>query len=582
MKNDYEYNNRLFEYQREIESLKQKVSELQSTNRNLQLKILEQQKNRNYFLQVENNNKILTEDQKKKINRIKDLEDEILKVTENSKEENRNLQKNLEAEILYYKGLNETGLSKIYAADKVIKLNETQHNFILKLEEKIDEIRDENKVKMNQLQIEHERHYLKLKKQMMDFIKKAQDDMSKNNADNLELNTKFGILYKNQMLNELENQSLQIMDLLKLKEKQQKMIYVLQQEVATHKQVEEIITKKKDEYLKLVQKSTEKNLSKKNSIDKNSIPLLKINNNNCLTDRNIYNHRSFRMMNKKDYNDYKSLEKLYKELLEENHFIKNRYNTLKDKEKMFQEKYKGIINLFNEALEELLKDDEIKNRENIYININEINKGNFEKFTKEEKYYLLVALINNILPLIHISENEKMLSNLKNKINSAEFKMNKTQMTKFSDTSRRQTLQKPFFGISSTNFYNMSTNEESNLISNDRQQFVSIFGDDYIQYGKSIFSEPKSIKKEKEFQKFWKTKTKRSSDNRQNDKKRNFGIFLKSNTYVGTNNNNEEIESFRKKLENISEKKEGKKIQIFKRGNSLDKKLVRVMVINKN
>ena len=473
-------------------------------------------------------------------------------------------------------------MSKIYAADKVIKLNETQHNFILKLEEKIDEIRDENKVKMNQLQIEHERHYLKLKKQMMDFIKKAQDDMSKNNADNLELNTKFGILYKNQMLNELENQSLQIMDLLKLKEKQQKMIYVLQQEVATHKQVEEIITKKKDEYLKLVQKSTEKNLSKKNSIDKNSIPLLKINNNNCLTDRNIYNHRSFRMMNKKDYNDYKSLEKLYKELLEENHFIKNRYNTLKDKEKMFQEKYKGIINLFNEALEELLKDDEIKNRENIYININEINKGNFEKFTKEEKYYLLVALINNILPLIHISENEKMLSNLKNKINSVEFKMNKTQMTKFSDTSRRQTLQKPFFGISSTNFYNMSTNEESNLISNDRQQFVSIFGDDYIQYGKSIFSEPKSIKKEKEFQKFWKTKTKRSNDNRQNDKKRNFGIFLKSNTYVGTNNNNEEIESFRKKLENISEKKEGKKIQIFKRGNSLDKKLVRVMVINKN
>ena len=202
--------------------------------------------------------------------------------------------------------------------------------------------------------------------------------------------------------------------------------------------------------------------------------------------------------------------------------------------------------------------------------------------TKEEKYYLLVALINNILPLIHISENEKMLSNLKNKINSVEFKMNKTQMTKFSDTSRRQTLQKPFFGISSTNFYNMSTNEESNLISNDRQQFVSIFGDDYIQYGKSIFSEPKSIKKEKEFQKFWKTKTKRSSDNRQNDKKRNFGIFLKSNTYVGTNNNKEEIESFRKKLENISEKKEGKKIQIFKRGNSLDKKLVRVMVINKN
>ena len=98
-------------------------------------------------------------------------------------------------------------MSKIYAADKIIKLNETQHNFILKLEEKIDELKNENDEKMKQLQLEHERHYLKLKKQMLDYIQKAQQNMNKNNEYNLELNTKFGILYKNQMLNELEHQS---------------------------------------------------------------------------------------------------------------------------------------------------------------------------------------------------------------------------------------------------------------------------------------------------------------------------------------------------------------------------------------
>ena len=123
-------NNRLNEYEKKIESLTQTISDLQIENKNLQIKNLEYMKNRNYHLEIENNNKILSEDQKMKRIRIKDLEEEILKVTEHGKEESRNIQKNLESEILYYKGLNETSLSKIYAADKIIKLNETQHNII--------------------------------------------------------------------------------------------------------------------------------------------------------------------------------------------------------------------------------------------------------------------------------------------------------------------------------------------------------------------------------------------------------------------------------------------------------------------
>ena len=180
--------------------------------------------------------------------RIKDLEDEIIKVTENCKEESRNIQKNLESEILYYKGINETSLSKIYAADKIIKLNETQHNIILKLEKKIDEIKSENEEKMNKLQLAHERHYLKLKKQMLDYIKATQKDMSKNNEYNFELNTKFNILYKNQMMNELENQSRLIENLIKEKEKQHQEIYLLKQELAVHQKVEEMIKSKNSKF----------------------------------------------------------------------------------------------------------------------------------------------------------------------------------------------------------------------------------------------------------------------------------------------------------------------------------------------
>ena len=584
MKDDYEYNKLLISYEKQIDSLTQKIYELETTNQNLQVKIFELSKIKQNLTQVENNNKILTEVKKKNFLRIKDLENEILKITEDSKEENRNIQKNLESEILIYKGLNERGLSKIYAADKVIKLNETQHNFILKLEDKIEEIKKENNIKMDELQLEHERHYIKLKRQMMDYIQKAQQTMNKNNEYNLELNTKFGILYKNQMLNELENQSQQIRELLQLKEKHEKMIYILKQEIETHKQVEHIIAKKKEEYLEIAKKKIEKeNLNKSENknykIDKKNIPLLNINNKDkCLTDRNLYNLGTFRIMNKKEYHDYKSLEKRYKKLLEDYNYIKNKYSTLKDKEKIFQDKYKGILNLFNEALEELLKDEEIRKKKDIYININELNKGNYDKYTKEEKYYILVVIINHLLPLLQIKENEKNLSLIKDKINSIEFKTNNTQMTKFTDSSGNRTVNKPFFGITSNNFYNISTNTESNLNS-ERQQFVSIFGDDYIQYGKNIFNEKTKINKEKRnFEKLWKKKNQiRKIDSHSiNNIHPKIGNYMRTQTLFDSNRERK-IESYKKKIESSSDKKNYKKLG-YKRINTFDRKLVRVLI----
>ena len=209
-------------------------------------------------------------------------------------------------------------------------------------------------------------------------------------------------------------------------------------------------------------------------------------------------------MNKKDYNDYKSLEKIYKELLEEHRFIKDKYNTLKDKEKMFQHKFKGIINLYNGALEGIIKDDKIKQKENIYVNIKELKNGNYEKFNQEEKYFILVSLINHLLPLININENDEQLSSLKDRINSIEYKMNKTEINKYADMSRDTKVKKPIFKIPSRNFFTLSTNDESNLNSNEGPQFVSIFGDDFVQYKKNIFTESNINSEKHNFQRILK------------------------------------------------------------------------------
>ena len=560
MKNESQYNSLFINFKKEISSLEEKVSKLEKENLNLKYKILELSKNRDYLIKLDTNNKFLAEEQNKRLDRIKDLENEILKLSESSKEENRNLKKDLEREISYYKGLNETGLSKILAAESVLKLNETQHNYILKLEEEINTIKKENGIKLEQLQIAHERHYIKLKKQMMDVMKKAQDEMSKNNTENLELNMNFGLLYKNQMLNELETQSLQIEELLKLKEKQEKRIYILEQEIETHKKVEQMISKKKDEYLELAKKKNFKTLENKII---HPIPLInEENNNTCLTFRDGYNNSKFRHMNKKDYNDYRSLEKIYKELLEENRFIKNKYNTLKDKDTMYQQKFKGIINLYNGALEKIIKDDKIKQKENIYINITELKNGNYEKFTQEEKYFILVSLINNLLPLININENDEQLASLKNKINSIEYKMNKTEINKYADISRETKVKKPILNISSRNHFNLSTNDGSNLYSNEGQQYVSIFGDDVIHYKKSIFSESNLSSEKSNFKRILKNKKYRLRN-------KNFGANFKNKTCTNFKN-----DVFKSKLENINSKQNLQNIT-NKKGESYDKKIVR-------
>lgn len=548
MINDYGYNNRLVSYQKEIAILKQKISELEKANSNLKFKIQKLTKNQNYFLRIEDLNKRLQEDQEEKINRIKDLNNKILQVIESSKNESRNLRNDLESEILYYKGLNENGLSKINAADKIMKLNETQHKYIIKIERQIEEIQKENEIKMGQLQIEHETNFIKLKKEMIEFIKKAENDMTKKNNEKIELNMKFGVLYKNQLLNELENQSLQLEELLKLNERQKKMLFALKQEIETHKLVEEILTRKNEEYQKIIKSKTLKKSYKKIE----DIQLNKINNNS-LSDRTEYKSNNLRTFSRKENTNNSSLEKANKKLLKEYIFIKNKYNTLKDKENINQEKYKGFIKLFNDALEELLKDNEITKRKNIYININELKNGNFEKFTKEEKYHILVLLIKKLLPLIKINENEESLSSLQEKINKVEFKVYNRHLSKLNKTPKAQRIKKLLFGMTSRIFNNNINIVGKSERNSNEKDILSLLSDDYLESKNKNFNQ--SIEKNKYV-------------------KKNYLKSYLNKRYININ----EKSVYRDKINNQTVKNEPK-IFDTQKGNSCDKKFERIMII---
>ena len=251
---------KLFEYSNENDYLKEKISLLENKNNTYQNKILDLKCQIKELLEMQQNNRNLTEEKKNFQNRIKNLEKEIIDVTQNIKGENRQTENQLENELIFYKGLHETGIAKVDAADNIIKLNNAQNKYIIDLENELEQLRNNSDVTVCKLKIEHDLHYYNLKKKMMDYVKEIQHNMAQNNKDNMELNSKLNMLYKNQMLNELEHQALQIKALLHIKQKYEKLIFVLKQELDLHKKAEKSFISKNMKYLNII-KDIDKNYS---------------------------------------------------------------------------------------------------------------------------------------------------------------------------------------------------------------------------------------------------------------------------------------------------------------------------------
>ena len=318
--------NSLNDYLSQIKSLKLYINNLETNISDLKTKNAELTKRNVNLSEIININ-----DQEKKSlkDKIENLQKELINSIKDKTDEMRLNEKNLENEIVYFKGLRDTRLAKIDAADKIIKLNEIQHNYILKIEKELEKLKNENDEKMTQLKIEHENNYDKLKKKMIYFIMKSQKEMEKSNSTNIELYSKFSVIFKNQILNELENQNKQIHQLILEKEKQEKKIYALTEEIIVHDSVEKILKRKNFKYQNIINKYM-KNKSEEKEKEKEKGKAIENIGNNSRNINNIengmhysmdkiknmkknfnheYNERFFKTtMNRKEYHEYISLE----------------------------------------------------------------------------------------------------------------------------------------------------------------------------------------------------------------------------------------------------------------------------------
>ena len=261
-----ERNNLLInDYLFRISDLKSYISELEITIKDLksQIGILT---NRNIALiEFEKQNLILVEENEMLKQTISELKKEILNTIKKGKDENRDISLQLENEVNYYKNLNETVKGKIEAANHIIKLNSIQHNYIVQLENEIEKIKSNNLNYINELKVQHDLHYKNLKKNMIDFIKKSNNDIRQKNISNIELYSKFSAINKNEMLDQLENQNIQILELIKEKETQDKKILNLTQDNIVYHSIDKILKKNNLKLSKLLKNFIEKK-NKKNSL----------------------------------------------------------------------------------------------------------------------------------------------------------------------------------------------------------------------------------------------------------------------------------------------------------------------------
>ena len=394
-------------YLSEVQQLKLAIQELSDQNRTLSAQNSELNSKCITFTRIEAQNRQLEDTIKEKNEKITSLEEEKVLLEKSKTNALRETELKYFKEVTYLKNQQENNLQKIETANVIVKLNDKQYARILELEKEIENITNHENQIAKESEIRHENQFTNLKKKMMDHIKTAQKNMAQSNLDNLDLNTKLSKLTTNQLLIELEEQSVQIEELLKAKEKYEKEIFSLKTDLNTHKRVEQLLQEKNKRYLDIV-KNCDKKLSKETNDNAN--------------EKNVISEKI-----------NKNYEKLYKKQNKEYQTMKEAYSNLKEKEANYETKFKNIINLYKMAIDDLVNDQEFKNTKDVYVNIDEIKKGNFDSFSKQEKYSILVYLLKNILPLVNTEEDED-INALKEQFEKVEIN-NKTR-TNFNLTNK--------------------------------------------------------------------------------------------------------------------------------------------------
>ena len=461
----------------ELLKSRQKVTELENSLIKLQKDYTDLKVRLNISSSKEIEYQNMKENLKEKNNIISDLEKEIAKIKRNFELEKKLFDAKYLHDVEEVKFINEKLNIRNESASKFEKLNDILYDRVQQLEKLILEFKKEEKRKFDEQELEFEKKLSKTKKKMLDFINEAKELKNIKSKTKLEIVEKFSIMNHNSLLNELEFESLQLEDLLKQREHLDKVITQMRSDILIHRKVEKVLVNKNKKYIDMIrtlsekiekdkkdknEKGGEKTILKKIKLNETNNEILKkkekqflfnkikksidfnkrylgknieLNNSQSLINTgkfinkrmNLTNYKtqflprnnSVEIMEFKTKNEKIIYEKiqLQKDLIKktkEIDILRNNCNHYKDKLNFINNRFSNILSLYDTVLEKIHKEypDDLKE---IFIDINEFNKCDFDKLSPDKKYSIVILLIKCILPLIN--ENnlpENIKKNMKN------------------------------------------------------------------------------------------------------------------------------------------------------------------------
>ena len=420
--------------------------------------------------------------------------------------------KNYEKEIKSVKMAHDSISYQIENVLKIEKLNDIMYYKILDLENLIKKFQEEETERINKIKIKHDNKLSEFKKKMLDYIKQEHDQYGIDSNIQSELNYKLTLLHTQELIDDLQFSSKKIEELIKEKEELKRKMIDLKSDLKIIMGVNNALQQKNKLFAKKLHdcsspinynnnnnnknnniikynySETNKN-SEKNNSSNNSIKVLnskfcsnkKLNakqnninftNFNTTVNSNNYNNnasigssflylnhirnKSSSISNSSDKKYIITKELVNKEKEKENYRMK--YETANSQLKYLSNKFGNIINLYNEILEKIYNENyDIKK---IYINLEDFQQCNFEKLNNEQKYAVLISLINEIVPIVSKDKlNNDVLLNRLSKTKTKFFFRNYGNF--FNNTHNKFIFQNNTYN--SNNEINSTTNSFSDL-----------------------------------------------------------------------------------------------------------------------
>ena len=425
---------KLMEQGEELKLLHEEIAHLKEENLNLKTDNNTLRKNI-YILKAEKaSNAISEKAMKEKDEFIEKLSNDIINQQKDFNSYKTLQEANFEKEVHQVNLQQENLKYKMENISKIENLNNIFYYKILELEDIIKNFSDEEKKKLENMELKHQNKMAKFKKKMLDYLKDEHANFGANSNKQNELNNKLNILHVQELKNELEYQSRIIEDLLKEREILKRKVADLTNDVKIYINVNNCLGQKNKEFQdKLHEISKPIKYNKTHSPNNNNVNISHNNihsssthlfpKNSSINLNNIIKFKPSPIIDIKNYhkknnssnnpsNKYLiTKELLNKEKIKENYRLK--YETAQSKLDYINKKYTNILKLYDSALEKIYNNYINKNSENIYLNLDDFSECDFEKMNPEQKYAVLVQMINNIFPIVNKNTIESELLNEK-------------------------------------------------------------------------------------------------------------------------------------------------------------------------